>query len=79
MASTWIARIPRKRRSTYRVFFRVGGRESVPRHGGSFSAIREAKIRRDYIAGELAALRMPDLSLGSRETAVQTLREATPR
>jgi len=30
--------------------FRVGGRESMPRYGGAFSTMREAKIRRDWIA-----------------------------
>lgn len=70
MASAWIAR--RRRRAgdpTYRVLFRVGGRESIPQHGGSFRTMREARIRRDWIAGELAAMRIPNLSLGSRERA----------
>ncbi len=50
MASTWVARVQRKGKAggtSYRVFFRVGGRESTPRHAGSFSTMREAKIRRD--------------------------------
>jgi hypothetical protein len=38
--------------------FKAGGREARQRYAGTF---REAKIRRDWIAGELAALRMPDL------------------
>jgi integrase len=66
MASTWIIR--RQRRdggTTYRVLFRLGGRESMPKHGGSFRTMREARIRRDWIAGELAALRVPSLELGS--------------
>jgi integrase len=62
MASVWIARRPRKSGGvSFRVIFRVGGRESMPRYGGSFSSKREAKIRRDLIAGELAARRVPDL------------------
>src|SRR5829696_7654515 len=62
MASTWIARTPlSKGRTSYRVLYRLGGRESVPRHGGSFRTMREARIRRDLIAGELAAMRIPDL------------------
>lgn len=80
MASTWVARRPRRRGGVgYRVFFRVGGRESVPRHGGSFSTMREAKIRRDWIAGELAALRVPDARLHGPEKVAQTLREASER
>ena len=66
MASTWIVR---RRRSdggtTFRVLFRLGGRESMPKHGGSFRTMREARVRRDWIAGELAAARVPNLKLGS--------------
>jgi integrase len=39
------------------VRFRFGGRESVPRRAGTFRTQREAKIRRDWVAGELAAMR----------------------
>jgi integrase len=66
MASTWITR---RRRSdggtTFRVLFRLGGRESMPKHGGSFRTMREARVRRDWIAGELAAARVPNLTLSS--------------
>lgn len=78
MASTWIARRPDRPRR-FRVLFRVGGRESVPRHGGSFRTEREAKIRRDWIAGELASLRVPDLRLVAPEKAAQTLSAACER
>ena len=78
MPSTWIARLPRKRGTSYRVLYRVGGRESVPQHGGSFATMREAKIRRDWVAGELAALRMPDVRL-HREGAAETLAAAVAR
>lgn len=47
----------------YRVRFRVGGRETVPRYGGTFRTMRDAKIRRDYVVGELSVLRVPDLKL----------------
>ena len=47
----------------YRVRFRLGGRESVPRYGGTFRTMRDAKIRRDYVIGELSALRVPDLNV----------------
>jgi integrase len=66
MASSWIVRRERSDRGmTYRVLFRLGGRESTPKHGGSFRTMREARIRRDWIAGELAAMRAPSLELGS--------------
>jgi hypothetical protein len=35
----------------YRVRFRLGGAGSRARYGGSFATMREAKIRRDWIAG----------------------------
>jgi integrase len=53
--------------------FRVGGRESAPRYAGVFGTMREAKIRRDYVAGELAALRVPDLAALARPTERLTL------
>src|SRR4051794_16431119 len=40
--------------------YRVGGRESAPRYAGSFSTRREAIARRAWVAGELAAMRLPD-------------------
>jgi len=50
----------------YRVMFRLGGRESAPRYAGAFKTMREAKGRRDFVAGELAAMRVPDLRLTAR-------------
>jgi integrase len=78
MPSVWVARLARKDGGTgYRVMYRLGGRESVPRHGGAFSTMREAKLRRDWIAGELAAMRAPDVRLLSSEPAkMPTLRQA---
>jgi integrase len=43
----------------YIVRFRRGGRYFPIEHGGSFLTMREARIRRDLIAGELAAGRDP--------------------
>jgi integrase len=57
--------------------FRLGGRESAPRYAGAFSTMREAKVRRDWVAGELAAMRVPDLRFFAPETAAQTLRQAS--
>jgi integrase len=76
MASVWIARRPRKSGGvSFRVMFRLGGRETMPRYGGAFPTMREAKIRRDLIAGELAARRVPDLHSPAEVTS-PTLREA---
>jgi integrase len=80
MASVWIARRPRKRGGVgYRVMYRAGGREAAPRYAGAFSTMREARIRRDYVAGELAALRMPDLRLLATEKAAETVLTACDR
>jgi integrase len=43
----------------YAVRFRLGGRAYPVEHGGSFPTLREARVRRDLIAGELAAGRNP--------------------
>src|SRR5207247_1922339 len=56
----------------------LGGRETAPRYGGSFKTLREARVRRDLIAGELAALRVPDLRRAAT-AAAPTVREAAAR
>jgi len=56
MPSSWVERRKTKGGTGYRVKYRAGGRESVPRYAGAFRTMREARIRRDWIAGELAAL-----------------------
>jgi integrase len=80
MASTWILRRATKEGATrYRVMYRVGGREAPNRYAGSFSTMREAKARRDWVAGELAALRVPDLALLAEPRSAPLLREAAQR
>jgi integrase len=79
MPSAWIERAPTKSGTSYRVKFRVGGRESVPRRAGCFRTSREAKIRRDWVAGELAAMRVPDLALLTVPEAAPTFREISAR
>ena len=63
----------------YRVRYRVGGREAKTRYGGSFVTMREARIRRDWIAGELAAMRVPDLSALAEPEVAPSLREFATR
>src|SRR6476646_4852558 len=77
MASAWIERAPTKTGTSFRVKYRIGGRESVPRRAGCFRTMREAKTRRDWVAGELAAMRVPDLRLVS--SSAETLRELADR
>ena len=62
MPSAWVARRQAKTGVRYRVMFRLGGRESTPRYAGAFPTIREAKLRRDWVAGELALMRVPNVS-----------------
>ena len=62
MASTWITiRYTADGSKRYRVMWRFGPRSTHPRYGGSFKTRREAKLRRDWIAGELAANRIPKI------------------
>src|SRR5215207_9427027 len=71
VASAWVRKKPRQRKSgkLYNVRYRIGGRERTLQLGGSFETQREAKRRRDAIAGELASLRVPALSLLDRPNA----------
>ena len=68
MASVWV-----ERRETpsgalrYRVVYRLGGAGSANRYGGTFKTKGLASIRAAWVAGELAALRVPDLMLLDRE------------
>ena len=60
MASSFI--VTRETKSCARRFvvrYRLGGRAWPVQRGGSFSTMREARARRDLIAGELAAGRNP--------------------
>jgi integrase len=79
MASAWIQRRERGRVS-YRVVYRLGGREAAQRYAGTFRTLREARIRRDWIAGDLAAGRVPDLPGAFLEPAPPpTVRELADR
>jgi integrase len=63
MPSVWVERRETVAgRTRYVVKYRLGGRESAHRYAGSFGTRREALARRGWIAGELAAMRLPDLS-----------------
>lgn len=78
MPSSWILTRPTpgggKR---YLVRYRLGGRESSQRYAGSFRTRLEAVERRRWVDGELAAMRVPDLSTLNQEPAqAPTLAEA---
>jgi len=64
MASSSITtRITKTGERRYVVRYRRGGRAYPIEHGGSFRTMKDARARRDLIAGELAAGRNPDLVL----------------
>jgi integrase len=79
MPSAWVTKRTAKDGSKrHRVMYRLGGRESVPRYGGSFKTQREAVQRRAWILGELAAKRVPDIRFLEPKQA-PTLLEAYER
>jgi integrase len=79
--SAWIERrTSAGGQSRYLVKFRLGGRESARRYAGSFSTRREALARRSWVAGELAAMRVPRVTtLEAASAAASTLKEAAER
>jgi integrase len=78
MASVWIVTRPRRGGGkSYRVHFRVGGHGTPTCYAGSFATQREALLRKRWVAGELAAMRYPNLRLLAGEQAkTPTLAEA---
>ena len=77
MASAWITRrTTRNGQTRYRVEFRLGGRESVTTYGGSFRTRREADERKRWIGGEIAGLRVPDLTLTHEQPQAPTFAAA---
>jgi integrase len=68
MPSTWVERRETAGgRTRYLVKYRLGGRESAHRYAGSFPTRREALVRRGWVAGELAAMRVPNVAALLRE------------
>jgi integrase len=68
MPSSWIiTRRARDGGKRYLVRYRLGGRESAQRYAGSFRTRTRAIERRRWVDGELAAMRVPDLSTLQRE------------
>jgi len=80
MASSWIlTRTTKHRERRYRVEYRLGGRGTPTKYGGSFKTKREADERRRWIDGELAARRVPDLRSLAVATKAPTLEQAAQR
>jgi integrase len=59
MPSAFVTTRKRATRTSYVVRYRLGGRTYPIQHGGAFPTMREARARRDLIAGELANGRNP--------------------
>jgi integrase len=69
MPSAWVRRAElRSGTVRYRVYFRLGGRETAPDYAGSFPTQREALARKARVRGDLAALRFPDTTLVEAKT-----------
>jgi integrase len=78
--SVWIERRWTKSGAPrYRVEFTLGGYRRRSRYAGSFKTRREATIRKQWVAGELAALRVPDLTILREPELAPTLAEAAKR
>ncbi len=80
MASSWIATRVAIGGKRYRVLFRVGGAESKHVYAGSFPTKTAALARKRWVDGELAAMRVPDLSLLEQAPArARTLADVAER
>lgn len=79
MASTWIEKRSVADGVRYRVRFRLGGAESIPKYAGSFATKREALIRKAWVSGEIARMRVPDLKALAEPERLPTLREVANR
>jgi hypothetical protein len=80
MSSVWLTtRTTASGAKRYRVEYRLGGREAPTRYGGSFRTQREALARKAWVAGELAALRVPNLQALETASRSQTVAAAGQR
>jgi integrase len=78
MASAWITtRTTQAGAKRFRVEFRVGGRESPTRYGGSFRRKADAISRRNWINSELSQMRIPDIhALNAERPKAPTVADA---
>jgi integrase len=80
VASVWITpRATKRGERRFRVEFRLAGRGAPTRYGGSFRTLREASTRKGWIAGEIAALRVPNLDLLAEAAPAPTIAQAAER
>jgi integrase len=80
MASAWIERRKtREGKTRYLVRYMLGGARTRKRYAGSFRTRREAQLRRAWVSGEIAALRVPDVTTLSEPPLAPTLAEEAKR
>jgi integrase len=80
MATAWVERRRTPTGKTrYLVRFMLGGARTRKRYAGSFKTMREARLREQWVSGELAALRVPDLTILSEPPLAPTLAEEARR
>ncbi len=79
MPSAWVERRATGSSVRYRVRFRVGGAETRPRYAGMFGTMREARARQAWVLGELAAMRVPDLTVLVEPDTAPTLADVAKR
>jgi hypothetical protein len=79
VSSAWVERVPTASGVRYKVRYRVGGRETAKRYGGTFRTMKEAKQRRDWINGELSAMRVPNLAALEQPAAAPTVAQVAER
>ena len=80
MASVWIKRrVTLAGKPRYRVEYRLGGRSTRARYAGSFKTKREALVRKGFVAGELAAARIPVVGELAEPVTAPTLAVAAAR
>jgi integrase len=77
--SAWVEKVPTKRGTSYRVRYRPGGAEDYPRRAGCFRTKREADLRKAWVLGELASMRIPDLTLLAAPKTAPILRDVAER
>ena len=80
LPSAWVEKRDAASGTRYLVKYRLGGRESARRYAGSFSTRREALARCRWVAGELAAMRVPRVGqLEESSKVAPTLAEVSER
>src|SRR5438270_132833 len=71
MGASITRRMTRSGEARFVVRYRLGGRTFPVQHAGSFLTMREARGRRDLVAGEIAAGRSPRILLDQLQAAPQ--------